>query len=106
MQDKVFDLVENMTGRRDLPTGKTFGQVIADTQQTINEYVKEVEPAFRNVYVPLINELVEQAKANGNKIKSDDADAKEEKVSGDVNPSDTSNEEPVELDSHTGMPKA
>lgn len=105
MQDKVFDLVENMTGRRDLPTGKTFGQVIADTQQTINEYVKEVEPAFRNVYVPLINELVEQAKANGNKIKPDDADTKEEKVS-DVNPSDTSNEEPVELDPHTGMPKA
>lgn len=102
VQDKVFDLVENMTGRRDLPSGKNFGQVIAETQQAIANYVKEVEPAFRTVYVPLINELIEQAKANDNKIKPDmpskDAAPQVENVNEE--------QEPVELDPHTGMPKA
>ena len=102
MQDKVFDLVENMTGRRDLPTGKNFGQVIAETQQTIANYVKEVEPAFRTVYVPLINELIEQAKANDNKIKPDTQPLDAQKATTKVE----TNEEPVELDPHTGMPKA
>ena len=102
VQDKVFDLVEHMTGRRDLPAGKNFGQVINETQQAIGNYVKEVEPAFRTVYVPLINELVAQAQANDNKIKPD---------SENIQPSApaeaaTSNDEPVELDPHTGMPKA
>lgn len=100
MQDKVFDLVENMTGRRDLPAGKNFGQVIQDAQQTIANYVKEVEPAFRTVYVPLINELIAQAKANDNKIKPDAAPA-----SPTAEPA-KADEEPVELDPHTGMPKA
>ncbi len=105
MQDKIFDLVEHMTGRRDLPAGKNFGQVIQDTQQTIANYVKEVEPAFRTVYVPLINELIAQAKANDNKIKPDNATApaSETPAKEEVTVSD---EEPVELDPHTGMPKA
>lgn len=102
MQDKVFDLVENMTGRRDLPTGKNFGQVIQETQQAIGAYVREVEPAFRDVYVPLINELVQQAQANGNKIKPDAAPAEAPKAAEEAK----TNEEPVELDPHTGMPKA
>lgn len=104
MQDKIFDLVEHMTGRRDLPTGKNFGQVIQDTQQTIANYVKEVEPAFRTVYVPLINELIAQAKANDNKIKPDNVAAPApEAPKAEATASD---EEPVELDPHTGMPKA
>jgi len=100
MQDKVFDLVENMTGRRDLPTGKNFGDVIKDTQASIADYVKVVEPAFRNVYVPLINELVAQAKADGDKIKPDAAAAAKP-----AEPQKTEGE-PTEIDPHTGMPKA
>jgi ribosomal 30S subunit maturation factor RimM len=34
-------------------------------------YVREVEPAFREIYVPLINALVEQAKNDDQKIKGD-----------------------------------
>jgi hypothetical protein len=102
MQDDVFELVENMTGRRDLPVGKNFGQVISEVQATIANYVKEVEPAFRNVYVPLINQLVSQAQADGNKIKPDAAKAPAAASKEPVKPEGT----PVEIDPHTGMPKA
>lgn len=101
VQDAVVALIEHMTGRRDLPQGKNFGDVIKETQELIGAYVREVEPAFRNAYVPLINELVEQARQNGNRITPD---AKEEKAA----PSEPVqlDEEPVELDPRTGMPKA
>lgn len=68
VQDKVFALIEFMTGRRDLPMGKGFGDAIRETQEAISGYVREVEPAWRELYTPVITELIEQAKANGNKI--------------------------------------
>lgn len=68
VQDKVFMLVEYMTGKRDLPMGKGFGEAIRETQEAINGLVREVEPAFKEAYVPFINELVEAAKKNDNKI--------------------------------------
>lgn len=103
VQDKVVTLVEHMTGRRDLPAGKQFPEVISETQKAIGEYVRDVEPSFRDSYGPLINELVGQARANGNRIGAGEQPAKEEpapeepqKVEG----------EPVEIDPRTGMPKA
>lgn len=68
VQDKVFTLVEYMTGRRDLPMGKGFGEAIRETQEAIQGYVREVEPLWRDAYTPLITELVQQAQANDNKI--------------------------------------
>lgn len=68
VQDKVFELVEFMTGRRDLPMGKGFGDVIKEAQDSVGGLIREVEPAFRDAYVPVLNELIEQAKANDNKI--------------------------------------
>lgn len=68
VQDKVFTLVEYMTGRRDLPMGKGFGEAIRETQEAIQGYVREVEPLWRDAYAPLIQELVHQAQANDNKI--------------------------------------
>ncbi len=68
VQDKVFELVEFMTGRRDLPMGKGFGDVIKETQDSIGGLVREVEPAFRDAYVPVLDELIKQAQANDNKI--------------------------------------
>jgi hypothetical protein len=97
VQDKVFLLVEFMTGRRDLPMGKGFPDVIRETQDAIAGYVREVEPAFREVYVPLINELVAQAKADNNTIKPDaNANAQPQAVEGT----------PTEIDPKTGNPKA
>lgn len=70
VQDKVFELTEFMTGRRDLPMGKGFGDVIREAQTAIGTLMSEVEPAFRDAYIPVLNELIEEAKANGNKIGS------------------------------------
>lgn len=97
VQDKVFMLVDFMTGRRDLPMGKSFNDVIKETQDGIAGYVREVEPTFRELYVPLINELVEQAKANGNKIKPTEQAAPVAAQDGS---------DAVELDPKTGAPKA
>lgn len=80
VQDKVFILVEYMTGRRDLPMGKGFGEAIRETQDAIGGFVREVEPAFRDLYVPFLNELVEAAKKNGNKIGGGDKPAEEAKT--------------------------
>lgn len=101
VQDKVFMLVDFMTGRRDLPMGKGFGDVIKETQDAIAGYVREVEPAFRQVYVPLINALVQQAQANGNKITADGAQAPAANPSA---PQDGTGA--MEIDPKTGLPKA
>jgi len=76
VQDKVFTLVEYMTGRRDLPMGKGFGEAIRETQEAIQGYVREVEPLWRDAYAPLIQELVQQAQANDNKIGPAQGEAK------------------------------
>ncbi len=79
VQDKVFTLVEYMTGRRDLPMGKGFGDAIRETQDAIGSFVREVEPEFRTVYVPFINELVEEAKKHDNKIVGSNPEAEGKK---------------------------
>ncbi len=99
--DAVVALIENMTGRRDLPEGKNFGQVMNETQQIIGGYVQAVEPEFRATYLPLINELVEIAKNGGNKIIPDPTGNPVE-----LKPEETASEEPSEIDPRTGMPKA
>jgi len=98
VQDKVFTLVEFMTGRRDLPMGKGFSEVIRETQDAINGLVREVEPSFRDAYIPLLNELVREAQENGGKIGG-------AQPAPEVPASPTS-EEPAELDPKTGLPKA
>ena len=64
MEDKVVNLMEHMTGRRDLPIGKKFPDVMRETIETINLYVRDTEAAFRSLYVPCINALIEQVKAD------------------------------------------
>ena len=86
-----------MTGRRDLPMGKSFPDIIKETQDAVAGYVREVEPPFREIYVPLINALVEQAKNDDQKIKgAPEAAPTAQKVEG----------EPTEIDPKTGAPKA
>jgi len=93
VQDKVFALVEYMTGRRDLPTGKGFPEVIRETEDSINGFIREVEPLWKQTYDPLIRELVEIAKAQQNKAEQP----------AEAAPADQG--EPVELDPKTGLPK-
>jgi hypothetical protein len=100
VQDKVFLMVDFMTGRRDLPMGKSFPDIIKETQDSVAGYVREVEPAFRDIYVPLINALVEQAKNDDQKIKGTPAEAA---APAEAKPVEG---KPVEIDPKTGLPKA
>ena len=100
VQDKVFMLIDFMTGRRDLPMGKGFPQVIQETQDAIMGYVREVEPAYHQAYDPLVRELAEEAAKHGNKIVPDgtagaEAPAKpqEAEIEGEIDPK-------------TGLPRA
>ena len=78
MEDKIVELMENMTGRRDLPIGKKFPDVMRETIETINLYVRDTEATFRSLYVPTINALIEQVKADDAKHQ-EEAKAQEEK---------------------------
>ncbi|MCR5492016.1 MAG: hypothetical protein K6F32_07815 [Bacilli bacterium] len=67
MEDKINGLMENMTGRRDLPTGKRFPDVMRETAETVSLYVRDAEAAFRACYPQLIQELLDQVKADREK---------------------------------------
>ena len=64
MEDKIVALIEHMTGRRDLPTGKRFPDVMRETVETINLYIRDAEANFRAVYGPLVQALLAQVKAD------------------------------------------
>ncbi|MCR4561595.1 MAG: hypothetical protein K5694_00090 [Bacilli bacterium] len=80
VQDKVFMLIDFMTGRRELPMGKSFGDVIRETQDAIAGYVREVEPVFQQTYLPLVQELVKEAQANGGQLGGKPAEGDGEKA--------------------------
>ena len=79
MEDKIVALMEYMTGRRDLPVGKRFPDVMRETIETINLYVRDTEAAFRAIYVPTVNALIEQVKADDAKKAEAAAAAEAEK---------------------------
>lgn len=98
VEDKVTSLMEMMTGRRDLPEGKNFPDVIKDTEVSIQEFVRDAEPKFRDLYQPLIRELIQQAAAEHNVISGENkqSEPKKEERKG----------QGIELDPITGLPKA
>lgn len=63
MEDQVYFLTEYMTGKRDLPVGKTFPAVMQETMTAIQTYIRDAEARFRECYPPLVKELVEQVNA-------------------------------------------
>lgn len=73
MEDKVNALMEMMTGRRDLPAGKKFPEVMKEAVETINLYVRDAEAAFRAGYGPLIQALLAQVKADDEKRAAGEA---------------------------------
>lgn len=64
MEDKVVNLTEYMTGRRDLPQGKRFPDVMRETVEAVNLFVRDAETKFREVYPKCIQDLLEQVKAD------------------------------------------
>ncbi len=63
MEDKISNLVEYMTGRRDLPAGKKFPDVMNETNETIRLYVRDAEAVFRSCYPQLVQALIDQTRA-------------------------------------------
>ncbi len=76
MEDKIVALMEYMTGRRDLPVGKKFPDVMREAVETINLYVRDTEAAFRAIYAPTIQALIEQVKEDDAKKASAEAEKK------------------------------
>ena len=67
MEDKIVSLMECMTGRRDLPAGKRFPDIMREAVETINLFVRDAEAKFRSVYPPCIQALLDQVKADDEK---------------------------------------
>lgn len=61
--DAFSHAIEMTTGRRQIPTGKNFGDVINEVNAKVQEFVKDSETKWREVYQPLLNELVQEARA-------------------------------------------
>ena len=77
MEDKIHAVVENCTGRRDLPAGKRFPDVFRETRELIGVYLRDAEivlfgdpsaakpgEAPRGFYQDQMDALVAQVKAN------------------------------------------
>ncbi|MDR1697804.1 MAG: hypothetical protein LBR37_02675 [Erysipelotrichaceae bacterium] len=67
----VFDaaqrMVEYTTGRRALPSGKTFEDMFKEYQVTSSEFLKQSEAKWLEIWRPIVIEIQEFAKANQTK---------------------------------------
>ncbi len=60
--DAVLFSIEMMNGHRDLPEGKTFGDVFKDASQKVAAFVADSESKWKALYQPAVNELIEDSK--------------------------------------------
>lgn len=61
--DKVYDVIEEIEGRRDLREGHSFQNDFAEVKQEVSKYIAENEPIWKTEYDKVMNELVQEAKA-------------------------------------------
>ena len=61
--DDLLFAIEMMNGRRDLPSGKNFGDVFNDTSRAIADFIRDSEGKWREYYTPAVNELIADSKA-------------------------------------------
>lgn len=57
--DAVFNSVEMMNGKRELPAGKTFTDVFNDANIKIRDFIQDSENGWKTNYQPLLQELIE-----------------------------------------------
>lgn len=108
MEDQINALMENMTGRRDLPEGKKFPDVMKETQEQVALYVRNIEPKFRELYAPAMQALIEQAKADA-AAHGGAAPSNNEPVKPAPAPQPSEEDDLAafqEIDPKTGLPKA
>ena len=60
--DQVFSVIENISGKRDLPEGKSYVDVFKSAKENIAGFVKETELKWRDLYNPVIKELMQESK--------------------------------------------
>ena len=60
--DAIFNSIEMMNGKRNLPAGKNFNDVFNDVLAKVNELVKAAEAGWRENYGPLLQELIADSK--------------------------------------------
>lgn len=60
--DAIFNSIEMMNGKRNLPAGKNFNDVFADANNKVNELVRFAEGGWRDNYGPLLQELIADSK--------------------------------------------
>ncbi|MFA5443043.1 MAG: hypothetical protein WC286_04115 [Bacilli bacterium] len=65
--DKVFAVIENISGKRDLPIGKNYVDVFKEAKEAIATFVKETEFKWRDLYNPVIKELLQESKISAEK---------------------------------------
>ena len=106
VEDKVTILIENMTGRRALHQGERFPDAIRSVQNSVSDYVRATEPAFRDAYVPAMQALVAQAKEDAEKAQANPTAAAAEKPAPAASSVGTDAPLSLEIDPKTGLPKA
>ena len=60
--DHVFAVIENISGKRDLPEGKSYGDIFKEVKEAATAFVKETEVKWRELYSPVIKELLQESK--------------------------------------------
>ncbi|MBP5091328.1 MAG: hypothetical protein J6328_02070 [Bacilli bacterium] len=111
VEDKVNAFMENVTGRRDLKQGERFPDAIRAVQNSIGDYVRVTEEAFRVLYVPAMQALVAQAQADAKNAAEKPADAPKAEAAPKAAPKAAEGgvDAPLsmgEIDPKTGLPKA
>lgn len=67
--DYVMRTVEQTSGRRDRPEGKSFKDIFEEGNKIIREFLSKAEKTWKDLYEPAINELMSKSKANNGQIK-------------------------------------
>ena len=67
--DYVNKTIEQTSGRRNLPLGKTFKDTFEEGNRLINAFLGKCESRFREVYDPAIKAVVTASKENNGQIK-------------------------------------
>src|SRR5574344_76089 len=61
-RDEIFKFIEMMTGKRDLPKGKSFQDVFNEIGIELSVFVEDAEKGWKANYEPCLKELVEDNK--------------------------------------------
>lgn len=77
--DYVIRTVDQTSGKRALPQGKTFKDIFEEGRKLISGYLAKAEESWKKLYEPAVKELIDKSKANNGQIKVDTTKPEEKK---------------------------